>query len=105
MNIEPKIENGSLIEEEDDVELEMTSEFIVKDDPDIVQYNNGMIKILTASLIFITSRDFNIYLRQTFCFSYCMEIETFCFSYCMEIELQIENFVMEKLKLRIKANR
>lgn len=94
MNIEPKIENGSLIEEEDDAELEMTSEFIVKDDPDIVQYNNGMIKILTASLIFITSIDFNIYLRQTF-----------CFSYCMEIELQIENIVMEKLKLRIKANR
>ena len=95
MNIEPKIENGSLIEEEDDVELEMTSEFIVKDDPDIVQYNNGMIKILTASLIFITSRDFNIYLRQTF-----------CFSYCTEIELQIENIsiVMEKWKLRIKAN-
>jgi hypothetical protein len=95
MNIEPKIENGSLIEEEDDAELEMTSEFIVKDDPDIVQYNNGMIKILTASLIFITSRDFNIYLRQTF-----------CFSYCMEIELQIENIsiVMEKWKLRIKAN-
>ena len=95
MNIEPKIENGSLIEEEDDVELEMTSEFIVKDDPDIVEYNNGMIKILTASLIFITSRDFNIYQRQTF-----------CFSYCMEIELQIENIsiVMEKWKLRIKAN-
>ena len=95
MNIEPKIENGSLIEEEDDAELEMTSEFIVKDDPDIVQYNKGMIKILTASLIFITSRDFNIYLRQTF-----------CFSYCMEIELQIESIsiVMEKWKLRIKAN-